>query len=66
MVTMSQVQNQCSSGDISSLPPNCEFEKGELEELARGKEGVMNEQLTVTKLYQHRRNNGEQAIIQQC
>jgi len=63
--SVSRVQSQCSLRDNSSLSPNCEFEKGELEELAKRKEGVMNKQLNVTKLCQHLRNNSKQAITQQ-
>jgi len=67
---MSQVQSQCSSGNIRRLSPNVGLEKGELEETARSGERRMNQQLLLHKncdseLYQHRKNSGRSAIMQQ-
>jgi len=67
---MSQVQSQCSSGDIGKLSPNIELEKGESEETARSGERRMSQQPLLHKncdseLYQHRKNSGKSAIMQQ-
>jgi len=61
---MSQVQNQCSTGDTSQLSPNGELERGELEEAARSRERVV-KPFIVTESYQHRENNSKPAIMQQ-
>jgi len=46
------------------LSPNGELEKGELEEAARSREGMV-KPFIVTESYQHRENNSKSAIMQQ-
>jgi len=69
---MSQDQSQCSPRSVNnhSVFGDRELEKGELEETARSGARRMHQQLLLHKncdseFYQHRKNNGRSAIMQQ-